>query len=81
MSPADLGRVLSTASTDHHAPIKLARHILRQHIVQEEHPPLLRQLQHHVAGGDDFGGKGWVGAAFEVAVGEAEVAGAVFGEG
>ena len=42
---------------------------------------LLRQLQHHVARSNDFGGKRRIGAAFEVAIGEAQVAGAVFGEG
>ena len=79
--PPNLRRILPLPRVDHYSTVDLFRHTLRQHVVEEEHPPLLRQLQHHVAGGDDFGGKRRVGAAFEVAVGEAQVAGAVFGGG
>ena len=66
---------------NHHPPVNLRRHIPRQHIVQEEHPPLLRQLQHRVAGGDDFGRQRRVGPAFQVAVRQAQVPWAMLGEG
>ena len=74
--PPHLRRLVRSARTDHHATIDLLHHVPRQHVVQEERPRLLRPLQHHVTGGDDFGGKRRAGTAFEVAVGEAEVAGA-----